>query len=99
MLIGGVVNGKLLDREYRILKEKLIRKAKADRESGVADALLPEDITKPENFPIELARFGKMPYYAAVYAITVIGYGWCLEAKVSIAGPLVLLFLSGYSLI
>ncbi|TFK94393.1 MFS general substrate transporter [Polyporus arcularius HHB13444] len=93
MMIGGVVNGELLDWEYQRVKRKVLSKLEQDPENKVK----PEDITKEEYFPIEVARLRMMPIFLAVFAAACIGYGWCLEAGVSIAGPLILQFIIGWT--
>ncbi len=52
------------------------------------------EVTKDENFPIERARLRTVPYLLVLYAGCVTGYGWCLQRRVSLAGPLILQFLS-----
>ncbi|EMD39625.1 hypothetical protein CERSUDRAFT_63234 [Gelatoporia subvermispora B] len=93
MLIGGVVTGKLLDWDYERIKQKLIAQALSEG----YEKMRPEDVTKDEHFPIEQARLRTMPLYFAVSLASCIGYGWCLDQKVSIAGPLVLLFVYGWA--
>lgn len=92
MLVGSLFSGKLLDREYRKTKEKLIRKA--ERNAHLPNAIRVEDVTDDENFPIEVARFGVMVYYLVVYITACIGYGWCLQKGVNIAVPLILHIIS-----
>ncbi|KAH9950873.1 major facilitator superfamily domain-containing protein [Amylocystis lapponica] len=58
--------------------------------------ITPEDVTKDEYFPIEQARLRLLPVYFAVFVAVCIGYGWALEKKVSIAGPLILQIILGY---
>ena len=94
MMIGGVVNGKVLDYEYRRIQRGMVARAEADPEGPMR----PEDVTKEENFPIELARLRLMPLFVGLFAASCIGYGWCLEAGVSLAGPLVLQVISKYIL-
>lgn len=86
MVTGSLVIGKLLDRDYASFKERMIKKIKRDGETG----MLVEDVTKEENFPIELARLRTMPVYLAIFCIATIGYGWTLQERVSIAVPLLL---------
>ena len=90
MMVGGVVNGEVLDYEYRRIQRRMIARVEADPES----TMRPEDVTKEENFPIELARLRLMPLLFGLYAVACIGYGWCLRAGVSIAGPLILQIIS-----
>jgi len=78
MIIGSTLTGKLLDREYRVIKERIARDHQDDPEA-----------TKL-GFPIEIARLRTMPIHLVIFVACVIGWGWCLEKKVSIAGPLIL---------
>lgn len=88
MLIGSIATGKILDKEYQRIKQKMIRKA--ERDAHLPGAIKPEDVTADENFPIELARFRVMPFFLALFVIACIGYGWCLQTRVNIAAPLIL---------
>ncbi len=89
-LLGGVVNGEMLDWDYRRVKQNLVRKLEQDPEKKIS----PEDVTKEEHFPIEYARLRLMPIIFVIFAAACAGYGWCLQAKVSLAGPLILQFIS-----
>ncbi|RPD67367.1 MFS general substrate transporter [Lentinus tigrinus ALCF2SS1-7] len=93
MMVGGIVNGELLDSEYQRVKRKAIRKLEQDPESKVKL----EDVTKEANFPIEVARLRLMPVMFAIYVAACIGYGWCLDAGVNIAGPLILQIIIGWT--
>jgi len=94
MLIGGVVTGRFLDWDYNRIKQKMIERAMS---GDNAEKMRPEDVTREESFPIEKARLRTMPIYFVIYVASCVGYGWCLDAKVSIAGPLILLFIIGWS--
>lgn len=98
MLIAVVINGRLLDRQYRMIKEKMIMNLDTLRvESG--EALRPEDVTRDEYFPIEYARLRMLPIFLAVLSVCTIGYGWSLEQRVSLALPLVLHVIMGCSIL
>ena len=79
MIVGSTVTGKLLDREYRILKAKWDNddERKTDREQ------------QREDFPIEPARLRTMPLHLVIFVCSAFAWGWCLEKKVSIVAPLV----------
>lgn len=87
MLIGTTVNGRVLDREYRVIRERLVQSGRLS-----ADA-----VARDDNFPIEYARFRTMPVWVAIYVVACVGYGWTLQSKVSIAAPLVLHVISKFS--
>ncbi|THH33163.1 hypothetical protein EUX98_g1068 [Antrodiella citrinella] len=89
MLIGTVAHGKVLDREYRVVKAKLIKEG----------SLSVEDSRNDETFPIEYARFRTMPIWLGLFTICCIGYGWALEQRVNIAVPLVMQIIMGYMII
>ena len=48
-----------------------------------------------EGFPIERVRFAMVPYYVPVWLAACVSYGWMLDKKVNIAGPLVVSFFIG----
>lgn len=80
--------GKFLDRDYKAIRDQMLLTATSDPEKPA------EDVVSGENFPIEKARLRTVPIYIAIFTACCIGYGWCLQAKVSLAGPLILQFLS-----
>jgi multidrug resistance protein len=55
--------------------------------------------TDISNFPIERARVEIGLPCLLLGVLTVIGYGWIVDFNLSIAGPVVMLFLMGYALI
>lgn len=87
MIFGSTINGKLLDRDYsRIKKNQLDDKipgSKIESSGGF----------NPD-FPIEYARLRMVPVILLLFVASVIGWGWCIQAKISIAGPLVLQIIS-----
>ncbi|KAF9225425.1 MFS general substrate transporter [Gyrodon lividus] len=85
-IVGSLVTGRLLDRDYRLLKEKIAREGSGNAENPAR----PEDIAEDENFPIERARMRVVPFHLIAYTACCAGYGWCLEKNVNLAAPLVL---------
>ena len=92
MAIGSVFGGKALDKDYRRIKSRLEEKARNDPESKIR----PEDVTKEENFPVEYARLRMVPLSYGTYIAASIAYGWCLDKKVNIAGPLIFQMISAW---
>jgi hypothetical protein len=90
MILGSILIGKFLDRDYARIANQMKKAAAADPEKKI----LPEDVTKEENFPIERARLRTMPAYLLVFVAFCIGHGWCIDRKVNIAGPLILQIVS-----
>jgi MFS family permease len=76
--------GTLMDRNYKRLSAQVDPSGESTRSTKESDA-----------FPIEKARLqiGIPATYAS--AITVITYGWVMQYKTSLAGPLIMLFLVG----
>ncbi|PCH33997.1 MFS general substrate transporter [Wolfiporia cocos MD-104 SS10] len=96
MLVGGIITGRVIDYEYRRTKRQVIT---ALKKTDPEKRIKPEDITKDENFPIEKARLRLMPFYFGLFVATCVAYGWTLDAKVNIAGPLVLQIFLGYAVV
>jgi MFS family permease len=54
--------------------------------------------TKLDNFPIERCRLEiSLPLFV-VGAAAIIAYGWTMQEKINLAGPIIMLFLIGWSL-
>lgn len=95
MLVGGVAVGRIIDKEYRRVKTQMI--AASEKETDPDKQVKIEDITKEENLPIEKARLRLMPLYLATFVAMCIVYGWLLDAKVNIAGPLIIQIVCEYT--
>lgn len=80
---GTIINGKLLDVEYRRCRARAIREA---AEKGISE----EDAVSRANFPIERARLQMTPFMVLLFSGCVFGWGWCVDRSVSLAGPLLL---------
>ena len=84
--IGGILaaylTGKLLDYEYR----------QTARRHGLPISKSSNEITE---FPIEEARLRSAFYFIILSAVATIGYGWTLQARTHIAGPIVMQFVTG----
>lgn len=93
-ILGSILIGWFMNRDYHTIKRKMLQKAEREPESGIR----PEDVTKEDNFPIELARLRTVPIYYAGFSACTIGYGWSVQAKVNLAVPLTLQFISKHSL-
>ncbi|RDW62641.1 hypothetical protein BP5796_10943 [Coleophoma crateriformis] len=86
-LVAAFTQGRIMDWNYRRHAARLGIEVKKGREQNLRD------------FPIESARLQIAVPMTIFAAVSVIGYGWVLDARVSIAGPIVFLFLAGYGLI
>lgn len=81
--VAAVVNGRILDWNYRRLAKKM---------GMTIDYKRGDDLSK---FPIEKARLQPVIPILGVGVIATIGYAWALETTTHVAGPLVLLFVVG----
>jgi len=86
MAVGSAFTGKILDWEYRNFKKRLIRLTD-EKENDYPEGL---------DFPIEKARLRLLPFFLLLYVAACIGYGWCVDKKVNLAGPVVLLVAIGF---
>lgn len=100
MLVSSVATGRMLDLDHRRVRDKLSRQRNTKK---LENGNLENNEEREEggvgiDFLVEKARLRTMPVYSLFFIGTVLGYGWCVQAKVSIAGPLILQFLgkSGY---
>ncbi|KAK7018881.1 MFS domain-containing protein [Favolaschia claudopus] len=82
-LVGSWFCGRLLDWDYQrlrlALKEPNVEQV--DEASGKVD----------DSFPIEKARLRLLPIFLAFYVVSCIGYGWCIDKRTHMSGPLILL--------
>ncbi|KAJ6441629.1 beta-ketoacyl synthase [Purpureocillium lavendulum] len=85
-VLGSIVVGKLLNWNYARVAKSI--GVSADRKRG-------EDL---RNFPIEKARLDLMWPWTILAIITIAVWGWVVDSGVSLAAPLVILFLAGMGL-
>ncbi|KAJ7090815.1 MFS general substrate transporter [Mycena belliarum] len=85
MVLGTLFCGKVLDWDYQRVRRSIPVAQGQTVEAGKPD----------ETFPIEKARLRLVPALLFIYVVSCIGYGWCIERRTHIAGPLVLLVLIG----
>ncbi|THH09616.1 hypothetical protein EW145_g1904 [Phellinidium pouzarii] len=103
--IGGggafatVLTGKLLDWQYMRVKTKFenTRKADLEKHSGSLDDEY--STSTHDDFPIEEATLQTQYIWILIFSGSCIGYGWCVQSGTSIAGPLVLHFILGYTMV
>ncbi|MBE3046450.1 MFS transporter [Candidatus Bathyarchaeota archaeon] len=69
VVVGGYLNGRLLDRSYKALAKELGREVDGNKNDS-------------ETFPIEKARLGSMVYLQLFHVAVLIGYGWVMEKEV-----------------
>jgi hypothetical protein len=86
MLFGTLLSGKLSDAYYRKIRNDIVRQVQSTSEEDID----PKTVEQDPTFPIEKARLQVLPCLMFVYIACVVGYGWSLHLRVSIAVPLVL---------
>ncbi|CAO3680217.1 unnamed protein product [Umbelopsis ramanniana] len=83
-VFGSVIQGKLLDRDFRIIAIK----------HGMDPSKVKSGKLTPE-FPLEYARLRLGWIHVLTYNVILIVYGWCLHVKAHLAIVLVLHFILG----
>ena len=107
MILGSFTMGKILDWEYQTFKRKTISQVAAGNEKYDSEEQVTRDNMFPLEKVIpmaynprfdmltkEQARLRLLPFLLVIYVGMCAGYGWCLEKKSMIAGPLILQFVS-----
>jgi hypothetical protein len=92
LFVGSLFSGRAMDSYYKKTRDDLIREIRTDSEKHVD----PEAIEKDPSFPLEKARLQILPWVVFIYTTCVIGYGWALQSRVTIAVPLILQFISKF---
>ncbi|KAK0246309.1 major facilitator superfamily domain-containing protein [Armillaria nabsnona] len=90
MLFGSYVLGRVLDREYGKSRRSVMAVQGLGNmeksETGIED-----------NFPIEKARLRLVPFSMLIFAACCAGYGWCVQERVNLSGPLLLQVTIGFT--
>lgn len=84
IIIGGFINGKLMDHNYRITARKL---------GHTVDKVSGDDL---KHFPIERARARGSPILLVISTATIIGYGWAVSSHAHLSILLILQFIQGF---
>ncbi|KAG1755287.1 major facilitator superfamily domain-containing protein [Suillus paluster] len=90
LALGAIFSGKLMDWDYRTTKKQLTRNFTPEK--GI-----PGDVISEEDFPIESTRLKRLPIWIIMFCAACAGYGWSLQARTSIAVPLILQFIIGFT--
>lgn len=89
LILGAIINGRLLDFDYRRARDKFTRSSQDKAMNGHMH----------DTFPLESVRLQWSPYFVIMYAACVVGWGWCVEKSVLLAGPLILQVCLGFACI
>jgi len=88
-LIGSIVWGKILDRDWRITERKHV-------EVGNKKPKGPDDLI---NFPLEVARTRTSWYPLVAFWIVCAAYGWTVQYNVNLAVPLMFQLIIGVAMV
>ncbi|KAF2472723.1 MFS multidrug transporter-like protein [Lindgomyces ingoldianus] len=83
-LLAGLIRGRIIDSRYKAHAKRLNFPLKYNRQVDLS------------NFPIERARLEVVVPTLALGSACFIGFGWMIQYKVNLAGPLVFLFVIGF---
>lgn len=84
IILGGFVNGKMMDRNYQATAKQVGHTV--DRDRG-------DDLN---HFPIEKARTRGSLYLLGILTCDLVGYGWALHQGSHVSIPLILQFIQGF---
>lgn len=84
-MVGALMVGKFLDWNFRRRAKRLGVEISSQRQQDLTD------------FPIEAARLQVVLPLVFLSAVSIIAYGWVMEAHASLAGPIILLFIVAFS--
>ncbi|KAK8137227.1 hypothetical protein PG984_005167 [Apiospora sp. TS-2023a] len=96
-MVGTLITGKILDRDYRRVKAAHeAQEGIISEEAGQSAAATAEDV-----FPIEIARLRLVPVFSVTQCLSILLFGWCIQfpAKIPIAVPIVSTFITGWTLV
>ena len=83
-LLAGLVRGRIIDSRYKFHAKRLGMPLEFNRQADLS------------NFPIERARLEVVIPTLALGSACFIGFGWMVQYKVNLSGPLIFLFLIGF---
>jgi predicted MFS family arabinose efflux permease len=87
-MVGTLITGKILDKDYRRIKAKYEASLDAERRSR-----------QEEDFPLEKARLRLVPTFSFLQCLSILLFGWTIQYpdKVHIAVPIVSTFITGWT--
>ncbi|VUC31479.1 unnamed protein product [Clonostachys rosea] len=90
MILGSTITGKILDYDYAKMKKRL------DSQQQQSGSDMPNDEDNPD-IPLEHTRLRTAPALLIIFVGCIIAWGWCIQSKTHIAGPLALQVAIGYT--
>ena len=88
-MVGTLITGKILDKDYRRVKEKYEASLDIERRES----------SQEEDFPLEKARLRLVPTFSLLQCLSILLFGWTIQYphKVHIAVPIVSTFITGWT--
>ncbi|KAI7968706.1 hypothetical protein EIK77_005722 [Talaromyces pinophilus] len=88
-MVGTLITGKILDKDYRRVKTKYEASLDAERRESA----------QGEDFPLEKARLRLVPTFSLLQCLSILLFGWTIQYphKVHIAVPIVSTFITGWT--
>lgn len=97
-MIGTVVSGRILDKDYRRVKAKYeARSTQSAIEFGNVASLSTMDLE--DNFPLEKARLRLVPIFSITQCLSILLFGWTIQypSRIPIAIPIISTFITGWT--
>ncbi|KAJ4122795.1 hypothetical protein NW768_010240 [Fusarium equiseti] len=97
-MIGTLVTGKILNKDYRRVKDRYeAQSAQIDVEGDVE--VLNTQKGRESDFPLETARLRLVPLFSLLQCASILLFGWTIQypQKVHIAVPIISTFITGWT--
>ncbi|KAH6604503.1 hypothetical protein Trco_006210 [Trichoderma cornu-damae] len=99
-MLGTLITGKILDKDYKRVKAAYAQTAKTDQGNG---SELARSVSKAggDDFPIEKARLRLIPVFSVIQCLSILLFGWTIQYphRVHIAVPIVSTFITGWTVV
>ncbi|KAH7138704.1 major facilitator superfamily domain-containing protein [Dendryphion nanum] len=101
-IIGTLITGKILDKDYRRVKadyEARAPSSDSDIETGSGNGMARTATDDEDKFPLEKARLRLVPIFSAIQCASILLFGWTIQYPdhVPIAIPIMSTFFTGWT--
>ncbi|KAH8659830.1 major facilitator superfamily domain-containing protein [Xylariales sp. PMI_506] len=99
-MIGTLITGKILDKDYRRVKTAYETQIDQNNLESGGHVSTP-GASSEDNFPIERARLRLVPIFSLVQCLSILLFGWCIAypERVPIAIPIISTFITGWTVV
>lgn len=96
-MIGTLVTGRILDKDYRRLKARYEAQQPSDQEVAQRKGARHNELD--HSFPLETARLRLVPVFALIQGLSILLFGWTIQypSKIHIAVPIISTFVTGWT--